>query len=55
MLISKCSSELSGREPQKKIKSHDLRAKPRDLRFVSPTTNLKWKYRPPQIQKADGK
>ena len=33
MLVGRCSSELSGHRLQGKLKSHSLRAKPRDLQF----------------------
>src|SRR5258708_1749117 len=35
MLPGRCSLELSDRKLQRKIKSHKLRAKPRDLQFSS--------------------
>ena len=33
MLVGRCSSQLSGHSLQGKLKSHSLRAKPRDLQF----------------------
>ena len=33
MLVGGCSSELSGHRLQGKLKSHSLRAQPRDLQF----------------------
>ena len=33
MLVGRCSSELSGHRLQGKLKSHSLRAQPRDLQF----------------------
>jgi hypothetical protein len=36
MLVGRCSREFSGRKLQRKIKSHKLRAKPKDLHFRGP-------------------
>ena len=40
MLPGRCSLELSDRKLQPKVKSHKLRAKPRDLQFSGPFVEM---------------
>ncbi len=40
MLVGRCSSQLSGHSLQGKLKSHSLRAKPRDLQFCRPVVEM---------------
>ena len=40
MLVDRCSSQLSGHRLQGNLKSHSLRAKPRDLQFCKPVLEM---------------
>jgi hypothetical protein len=40
MLVGRCSSQFSGHRLQGSLKSHSLRAKPRDLQFCRPVLGM---------------
>src|SRR5580704_13202014 len=63
MLVGRCSSDLSGHRLQGNLKSHSLRAQPResalsevewDLRFSPLAAGCTWKRHPPALSSRSG-